>query len=275
MIPIFIPTRGRLLNQVTWESIGDEGRDWANLVCPEEEVKSHESLGRSTISRGDIQGINNVRNFIVEYAHNKGIEKIIILDDDLIFGTRLHHSSPSLRKTKQIEMVVLWEQMEDLLEKFVHVGVSPRQMNDKHFPHRKKFCMRQNAVHGIKPSVLIDEEIYYNEVDLMEDYYVTLRLFEQGFPNAVIVDWTWDQRGASGAEGGCSNYRTPKLQEEASHKLASLFPRYVKALQKETKTGWKGMKTRWDVRVQWRKCAKENGAMEIAEYISSVENLGV
>ena len=49
----------------------------------------------------------------------------------------------------------------------------------------------------------------------------------------------------------------------------------IKALQKETKTGWKGMKTRWDVRVQWRKCAKENGAMEIAEYISSVENLGV
>ena len=112
MIPIFIPTRARLLKQITWESIGDEARQWAYLVCPEIEVKSHEALGRTTLNRGDIQGINNVRNFIVEYAYNKGMEKIIILDDDLIFGTRLHHSSPSLRKTKQIEMVVLWEKME-------------------------------------------------------------------------------------------------------------------------------------------------------------------
>lgn len=265
MIPIFIPTRARVLHQVTWESIGDEARQWAYLVCPEIETKSHEAFGRTTLSRGDIQGINNVRNFIIEYAYNKGMEKIIILDDDLIFGTRLHHSSPSLRKTKQIEMVVLWEKMEKLLEEFVHVGVSPRQMNDKHFPHTIKYCMRQNAVHGIQPSVLMNEGIHYNDVSLMEDYYITLKLFEAGFPNAVIVDWTWDQRGASGAKGGCSLYRTPKLQEEASRELASIFPKYVKALQKETKTGWKGMKTRWDVRVQWRKCAKDSGAVETAE----------
>ena len=99
MIPIFIPTRGRLLKQITWDSIGPVAREWACLVCPSDEVKSHEALGKKTLDRGDVQGINNVRNFIVEYAYNKGMERIIILDDDLIFGTRISDASPSLRKT--------------------------------------------------------------------------------------------------------------------------------------------------------------------------------
>ncbi len=269
MIPIFIPTRGRLLKQITWDSIGPVAREWACLVCPSDEVKSHEALGKKTLDRGDVQGINNVRNFIVEYAYNKGMERIIILDDDLIFGTRISDASPSLRKTEQDEMHTLFETMNKLLERYVHVGVSPRQMNDKHYPDTVKYCMRQNAVHGIQPNVLINEQIYYNQVDLMEDYYVTLKLFEKGFPNAVIVNWTWDQRGASGASGGCSTYRSPQLQEQASRKLASLFPKYVKAVQKETKTGWEGMKTRWDVRVQWRKCAKDGGAVEVADYMEN------
>ena len=36
MIPIYIPTRGRMNNQVTWDSIGPEAREYAALVCPQE-----------------------------------------------------------------------------------------------------------------------------------------------------------------------------------------------------------------------------------------------
>ena len=93
----------------------------------------------------------------------------------------------------------------------------------------------------------------YNAVELMEDYFMTLGLFAKGMPNAVIVDWTWDQRGGSGAKGGCSTYRTPELQEHASKQLAFYYPDFVKVVEKETKTGWEGMKKRYDVRVQWRK----------------------
>ena len=38
-----------------------------------------------------------------------------------------------------------------------------------------------------------------------------------------------------------------------------MYPDFVKSLQKETKTGWEGMKVRWDVRVQWRRAAKQGG----------------
>ena len=261
MIPIYIPTRGRMNNQVTWDSIGPEAREYAALVCPQEEINWHTKQGRDCINRGEIKGINNVRQFILEHAMEAGHDKIIVLDDDLIFGRRIHGMAANLRKTNQEEMHELWERMEWLLMNHTHVGLSPRQMNDKHFPDTVKYGMRQNAVHAIRPEIIHNLGIRYDAMDLMEDYYVTLKLFQLGHRNAVIVDWTWDQRGASGAAGGCSSYRNAELQEQASLALAEEFPMYVKAVQKETKTGWEGMKTRWDVRVQWRKAAKDGGAI--------------
>jgi|TARA_Y100000052_G_scaffold27496_1_gene35732 hypothetical protein len=257
MIPIYIPTRGRVGKQTTWESIGPIGREHAVLVCPSEEIEEHKKHGRNCLDRGGMRGISNVRQFIINHAVESGLDKIIMLDDDLVFGRRISRDAPNLRKTNQQEMHELWERMEGLLDGFDHVGVSPRQMNDKHFPHISKDCMRQNAVHGLNPKTLHKEGIRYDAMPLMEDYYVTLKLFSRGYPNRVVVDWTWDQRGASGAAGGCSTYRDAALQETASLKLAQEFPDHVKAVQKTTKTGWEGMSTRWDVRVQWRKAAKD------------------
>jgi hypothetical protein len=253
---IYIPTRGRIATQTTWQSIGDWGRQNACLVCPESEVSSHIHRGRNVLSRGDVTGINNVREFIMDHAIENRIEKIIMLDDDLIFGKRISSHGPSLRKTTEDDMYYLFERMGHLLNEYKHVGVSPRQMNDKHYPSVLKHGMRINAVHGLRPLDISNYEIRYNDVDLMEDYYMTLSLFAKGQPNAVIVDWTWDQRGGSGQKGGCSNYRTPELQEQASHKLAELFPDFVKVVEKETKTGWEGMKKRYDVRVQWKRAFK-------------------
>jgi hypothetical protein len=40
-----------------------------------------------------------------------------------------------------------------------------------------------------------------------------------------------------------------------------MFPEHVKAVKKETKTGWDNMKVRWDVRVQWRKAAMDGNCI--------------
>ena len=253
---IYIPTRGRTATQTTWRSIGEWARQRACLVCPESEVKYHLNYNRKVLSRGDVTGINNVREFIMDHAIENKHEKIIMLDDDLIFGKRISNHGPSLRKTTEDDMQSLFQRMELLLNEYWHVGVSPRQMNDKHYPNVLKHGMRINAVHGLRPLDIGKLDIRYNDVELMEDYYMTLSLFARGKPNAVIVDWTWDQRGGSGQSGGCSNYRTPELQEKASYELATKFPEFVKVVEKETKTGWKGMKKRYDVRVQWQRAFK-------------------
>ena len=260
MIPIFIPTRGRINTQNTWDAIGPEAREVARLVCPTEEVKHHEWLDRRVLDRGDVKGINNARQFIIDHAVEEGHDKIIILDDDLKFNRRESAEHSRFRKTRQPEMLELWEKMEGLLDGYHHVGLSPRQMNDKHWPHTVQYGMRQNAVHGITPRILHKHNIRYDSMQLMEDYYVTLKLFLKGIGNAVIVDWTWDQRGASGAKGGCSTYRNAELQEQQARKLSEEFPDHVKLVEKTTKTGWEGMKTRWDVKVSWRKAFKDGQA---------------
>ena len=83
---IYIPTRGRIGTQTTWQSIGDWGRKNACLVCPESEVSYHLKYGRNVLSRGELKGINKVRDFIMGHAIENDIEKVIMLDDDLIFG---------------------------------------------------------------------------------------------------------------------------------------------------------------------------------------------
>ena len=174
-------------------------------------------MGRKVIDRGEVTGINNVRQFILEYAMEAHYDKILILDDDLIFNTRASNDAPNLRKVTSQETAELFNRMDKLLDEYVHVGVSPRQMNDKHFPYTVKHGMRMNAVHGIRPFDVYNTGLKYNAVELMEDYFMTLGLFAKGMPNAVIVDWTWDQRGGSGAKGGCSTYRTLELQEHVNN----------------------------------------------------------
>ena len=46
---IYIPTRGRIGTQTTWQSIGDWGRKNACLVCPESEVSYHLKYGRNVL----------------------------------------------------------------------------------------------------------------------------------------------------------------------------------------------------------------------------------
>ena len=99
MIPIYIPTRGRLDKQTTWESIGPEGRQSAMLVCPSDEVEEHTKNGRNCLDRGGIRGISNVRQYIINHAIESGHNKILMLDDDLVFGRRISDTAPNLRNS--------------------------------------------------------------------------------------------------------------------------------------------------------------------------------
>ena len=265
MIPIYIPTRGRLDRQATWDNIGPEARENAVLVCPGAEVSGHEEQGRTCLSGGDLQGIHNVRQFILDHALRAGHEKIVTLDDDLNFSRRSNpRATPELRQTTPAEVPELFERLEKNLDWSPHGGVNPRTWQQVHLGH-VKYGMRQNAIHAVRPSVLHDLGIRYDQIELMEDYYVTLKLFAAGYPNAVILDWCHDQP-LSQASGGCSAYRDGEMQGRASRQLEATFPAYVKAVQKRagarrkapgTSPSWSGMETRWDVRVLWGKAARE------------------
>jgi hypothetical protein len=274
---IFIPTRDRLNAQFTWDNLSPAIREVTTLVCPAEEVDAHRERSRNAIARPPVP-LAGVRQWLVDEAcdgPDKGMEPIIMLDDDLAFFVRknpdAHNLEPARTKGEFYQDYIFYRLFclvgggapegmggPEILKPVVHAGLSPRQGNNWAFPDTVQYNSRMNAVHCVLPAALRHYGIRYDDVTMMEDYHVTLSLFENGESNAAITDAAWDQCKGSGAPGGFSHYRTNERQADAAHKLAELHPAVVKIVKKTPKTGSGGFAgERTDVRVQWVQCAKK------------------
>jgi len=259
---IAIPTKGRttLAQQWTWRAITSSKRLQRDtyLVCPPEDQKGLRAAGipASNIIIVKVSGIAAVRQAIIDMASMEAKPYVLMLDDDMLFYRRA-----SIRKTTKLvgisENGAAMEQMVSTLErwltkdKFVAVGLSARQGNNHVFEPYVDATRMMNA-YAFNAKTLRDLGIKFSAMKLMEDFYVTLSLLTRGFPNRVSYEYCWNQRG-SGTKGGCSTYRTPELQAEQAHRLHKFFPDFVKVVEKTSKSSWKGLQTRTDVTIQWRK----------------------
>lgn len=271
---IYIPTRGRVEKQFTWDSLSPELKEITTLVCPEEEAEAHQRKGRKVFVR-PINGLSAVRQWILENAKHR---YIVMPDDDLKFYNRISPDVWNLHASGDTEMNILFDRIYyNLKESYVHGGVSPRQMNNQHFPATKIENSKNNAVLAIDRKILLQENIRYDYMPLMSDYSVTLQLFKLGYPNFIITDYAWNQGGATGAKGGCSNYRTPDLQGEVAEAMAARYPDVVRVEIKAPKGSWGtgkeqgDWKKRKDVRIQWKK-AYEIGVSEYGRRVKLDED---
>lgn len=253
---IFIPTRDRIQSQFTWDNLPVSLRHSTMLVCPPEEVEQHLELGRNVLPRPPLK-LSGVRQWLVDtYADEPAI---IMCDDDLSFFVRKSPDAHNLRPADSAETHEIFARMyrSVSLGEYAHVGLSPRQGNNWLYPAKEVKDTRMNAVHCVSPATLISLGVKYDEVDMMEDYHVTLSLFEKGFGNMALADAAWDQNRGSGAPGGFSHYRTSETQKNAAERLAELHPDSVKVVVKKPKTGAGDFAgERVDVRVQWKKTAE-------------------
>lgn len=248
---LYIPTKGRPDNQITWDNLKSLQK-YTTLVIPKSEIKIHKNHNRNFILRNK-DGIGSTRQFIIDHAIKNKQDKVIMLDDDLDFFVRKDKDKWNLRPVFGRELFMIFERLNKLLDKYAHATLSPRFMNNVHFPSTEKEITPQRAVHAIRPKMLKKHNIRYDFAEIMEDHYVTLSLLTLGYPNCMVTDAAWDQRGVSNAEGGCSSYRNEDLQKEVSLKMKERFPDFVSIVTKKTKTGWDSIKDRTDCRIQWRK----------------------
>lgn len=248
-ITVFIPTRGRTnYTPITAEELKKFSDFTPTFVCPTREQSYYARYGN--VMPFDGEGIGPARQFILE---NSPTDCVVMLDDDLYFSKRVDpDNGGKLEKVqgKQLQemfaYIKLW-----LDEGFVHGGISARQGN-QHIAYPFTDCIRVNNAHFFNRAVVLREGIRFDELPVMEDFFVTLSLLLKGYPNRVLYDYCWSQR-ASGFKGGCSSYRTPALQAEAAHRLYDLFPDYVKVVEKTSASQSGAMATRTDVNIQWLK----------------------
>lgn len=259
MFYIVIPSRSRAGNVVALRYLPHAHREHAIIVVPIAQMQDYSSAHPGIHVYGcPADGIAPTRQWILENFCDK---YLFFLDDDARFFVRKDMNDAKLTPILDDipEQKRMWDAVGDAFHRgFAWVGISYRSGNNfvttEYRDNTKSF-----SVWGINADVVRSEEIRFDVTPVMEDFQVILSLLTRGYENRVYYRWCWDQ-ASSQAPGGCSDWRTPEIQAKTAHKLARLFPSFVKVKEKETKGGWwvneEGKRVRVDVTIQWKKAAK-------------------
>jgi hypothetical protein len=255
MMPIIIPTLGRIDKQTTLEALPRELLKVTMLVCPKREASELDRLYKDkgvniVVEPYPNMKIAQTREWIVQECYRGGDDKIIMLDDDLVFSTRISANDWHLREIHGEELIPEFQRIEDKLgPEYPHVGFGPRQGNRWESGGWKSPGKMVYALGYYLP--ILAKECRFDQVELREDYYVTLQLLLKGYPNAIwtgtVVNQTTD------APGGCRTYRTPEMSDAEGEKLRALFPEYVAITYRDYKTSV----PRKEPIVQWQKALED------------------
>lgn len=253
---IVIPTKGRKSDQLTIESLkGCDLIKRTTLVCPKKEYGTLSTLRndlKAEVQPNDDWKIHEKRAWILQEWGQRGFEKIIMLDDDLRFATRISEDDWHLREIKGKELEAQFDRLEERLgPECPHVGFGARQGNNQleevGWKSPGKMCY---ALGYYLPVVL--KECVLGRIHLREDMELSLQLLLKGYPNAILTETTVDQRGYD-KPGGTSSERSVELSNAEALKLAALFPGYVTT----TERAYKASLPRVEVIVQWAKALED------------------
>jgi hypothetical protein len=207
------------------------------------------------------RGISQTRKWILtELAMQRGERYVFMTDDDMDFCYRPNMADPALETIQDLERFeAMFSTLEQWLQEgFIHIGLAARQ-GSNHFlgPETYRDVARMMNAYAYDTHALKELNVELGRLPVMEDFDLTLQLLRKGYPNRVSYQYVWNQRG-SGAEGGCSSYRTSEMQMKAAQQLKEYHPGYVTLVTKTAGSVWKNMEEREDVTIQWQK-AYEDG----------------
>lgn len=261
---IYIPTMGRLglSQQVTLREFQAYSSHEPMLVCPPDEVRAHKAYWPYVLAC-PAKGIGPTRQWIME---NTSADVVVVASDDMRFSYRPEPKNVKLEKCEDLDpLLALIERC--VSDGYAHGGVGARQGNNRKDVggqrakglidrgHLFVDCERVNDLHWFSRPALerLTPAPRWDALPVMEDFHFTLGLLCRGVPNRVIHDYVWNQEG-SGHSGGCSLYRTARVQEEGARGLAAAYPEWVKVVtkkSKDTSPAWRDFKERADVVVYW------------------------
>ena len=252
---LFIPTYKRLEKQKTWDRLPEFAKEFTFLVCPESEAEEHKARGRSVFAAPDsVKGIAQTRQWIIE---NSDDDQVMMADDDQQFSRRIEGGYKLRKLEGEEDYEEMFSEVIHTLGTYNAVGISAQAGNNRSYPKTIISPGRMYNTYAFNRNVLLENDIRFDAMKVMEDFHVTLSLLELGMPNAILQNWCWSQ-SASNADGGCSDYRSFEVQKESAYRLAELHSPFVKVVEKESKSWGNGLDKRYDVVVQWKKAFEKN-----------------
>ena len=251
-----------------------EWQERAIYVVPEGQGETYTVLlaglcpaARVVETSGHIAGISPTRHWIAVHAAEQGVDRIVMMDDDIDFLIRQSPENWQLRAQTAEEAGQMLQDIETLMmphNDFAMVGVSSREGNnrvgvgDRFDPNMLATDTRIMRLWGLRVADWLAME--HGRVEVMEDFDVTLQLLRSGRRNANMFYYANGQKQTNMA-GGCSTYRNHEVQDRSARRLQELHgERLVRLRQKQNKTDAEGLGTRTEVTIYWKKAAAEGQA---------------
>ena len=256
---LYMPSSGRATRCATLGRLPEDLRTRVLVAVPEPEADAYMRAlpGQPVLAVPEaLHGIAPTRQWLLEHAASQGHKVMLQLSDDMRFVRRISLDDWHLRQAGPEDVAVLLYRLAGRVSsgEYVHAGVHARSgLQNK--PAPMMVAQRMCDVYAHHVPTLMRYGIRWDRTPVMEDFDVTLQLLRRGLPNAVDTEFGWDQQ-SSNAVGGCSQYRTPELQQQGAERLHELHPAFVRVTQKPA-SNWKGFNgTRYDVTVQWQRALK-------------------
>jgi len=241
---IFIPTRGRINNQVTFERFHLAKSLYpVTFIVPEEEYHGFVSKWGTQAEIRIVPSewhIGNIHDYIASYWGDK---KHVVIDDDC----KLYHcpskkSCLIVRHARQARNMFL--QLEKALDTFAYAGLTPSGYHTLS-PFPSYVNSRVLNFHAYRRDIIVKEGIKWR-LPTSGDQHAVLTTLELGY--AVHLTNRWCVQAANWQPGGCTEYRTAELADQSFQTLAKLHSK-VKLRKSTTATDQQTL----DVRVQWKK----------------------
>lgn len=248
---IVIPTRGRVHEQVTWNSLPASISKNVQLVVRQDEAHKYDPKYPLLIMPWGPEGIAETRDWIVDKFPN---DLICMLDDDMRFFTRRMDDPTKFLPIQPYDVKVMFDTIECSLHRFAHVGIAAREGANRRV-ETTYFNSRAMRLLAYDTAYIKRLGLEFGPATFMCDFHMTLSLLEQGLPNIILNSWCNDQK-SSDAPGGCSGQRTATGQTQAAYWMAEHHHPYVAVVNKKTKTAWGGLE-RTDVIIQWKRAYED------------------
>lgn len=243
---IYIPTRGRVGNQLTLSRLPTWLHEFVVLVCPKDEVEAHTSLHPNVGVLGQPKRIDSIaakRGWIAEIAAKGDEEFWFQMDDDLNLFVWNGEKHTALRHDEKATNHFFKKTLVSLTQSYPCVGFGTKGFA---LPGGVKNSYHLGFVFGFSKELAKD--IVWDRVGLYEDVDYTLQVLKSGRENAITYDVVVEQRKAAAA-GGLTGERTTELIEQACNKLMALHPGLI---SKKPPSGKHEMS---NIKVSWAKAA--------------------
>lgn len=249
---VYIPTYKRDHLRTLESMAGAKILDRTALVVHPDDVSRYEHHGVQVIPCPAQGELGAVRRWLME---NHEGQYMIQMDDDLRFAVRRPGHAGKFRQPEgPHEIDEMFDRVFALLAEVPLVGVRQRGGANRSTPPVEA-AVRQCMLHGVDVHAARENRWVFKSC-VFEDFDYTLQVLTSGYQNAVLNTHVIDQ-GESNAPGGVAGYRDDRRMREDALDLAMEFPGFVRVVQKK---GWRGMESRTDVNVQWKRALRSSRA---------------